>query len=1051
MKSDIVKTEDEDEEETDIMLGGDRDENVASLNMEKESVCPNPASPDSLFIPRRAKLLEKLACKKGSLSEYEKKVRAAMRVDSFGVPPEVSAMFKCTMDIILTNDIEDIAEKKIYATSRIPSVISSDPKENHNVYDMKYRSTWISESPLFENKYPKTIYYEITILKEGNIEAGFRFNSDVTLTVTYMSATGELYNCGKTMPYGYPFRVNDVIGCGLVAPDPCSVYAFFVHNGRPLRHVLCDLPQGSEPIVSIVINSVGCSVKTCFMPLAVCKKPPLSNSLLCALDNPQYFPDVCFCFRESPATILAHKAIIAARCPPLARRCGFSDAKGCPAPVELIILDEDAARFRNLLEFVYSGTVCLNDKVELEELFCLASRVGYDSLVMKCSEVLENPIAKKTDFGLNELLRTAFVGNSTKASHYMKLFIEKGISPKDFLECDPMETLAKLSVTHLDALMINDALCVIKGEMTILSRITVTEPQCVLEKDMYRMLKSAQFTDIQIAVGEKSVMAHRVVIAAMTEYLKGFLQKPFQNPGSSFTDHNTAYSVAREHIVDGCVFSVGYKSPMKNPDLLIGGKKVPLDKLMRDKEGTTLEKVLKTIASENAIVSKSLKYLNDINVKEKLVESKRMTLLGVFEKPDSKYAPVQQCCMCKAFILKSNSASMGACGHITCWSCFENALCAPLHKFGYITMKSYIKAVPDPKCPCHNCSKRISWEKILERFGLSEDDPIEMLCALAGTEKLRNAEVRRTALPVSIKLVEGCGFSIGAFKNYLSFMYSGYNKDVLKAKYVGEINNINRVFPDIRLIAVLRRMASSTSEVTSQNLGSAYWLSNRKFYTPPNMCVDIKVYLLNHFEEFIMKMSRHPNIDEGIFEEANPYVLRVSRERSNFPYAVLYAHYAPSKVSFNINEDAFRAAAVSPEDALIKYYIGKNLGFDDLRERARDVILYNSKVDPAAPKFAKIFGFFGKKYKKETVEEFISIVKARMGANDKSNSCCVCKKSVQDKVKCCSCGRMCCDNFKSRRNCSASLPVVPPEMDWVEGPGTACTVCRKVAIICFLN
>lgn len=1080
-KEEEIMIDDDENEDNDISYYVD-DEIESSLNLEKEEVGSNANGANGangskgFFVSRREKLLAKFPPKPGmsdhgdTLSACEERALGVRLETNFGIDFSSSKQYDASVASFFRNQPKLFVPKTIPGSRKIPVTISNEITTKRFCKNLNEKNEWNTERVINPTAGPDSAYYEVVIEKIGDIRVGYAFECLTRPYIEYLGATGELRNGNRITPYGYPFKPGDTIGCGVIATDDCNVYAYFVHNGRPLHHVLCRAPRSAAPMTSITMAPIGCRMVTRFTVPPTWRGEPLADRLLFALDNPQYFPDVCFCFRNSPATILAHRAIIAARCPPLARRCRFVGAAEPAGPVEFVMLDEDAEVFRRLLRYAYSGRVSVADKGELEELFCLASRVGYESLALRCSECLEKATFIAPNYSMRDLLDRAFGSYSTEKSNYTRLFLEKDISIEDFIEKGVEAVVPRDLVPPSHIRVIADTLNIFKDNAAFMLRKTVAEPPWVLERDIHRMLKSPQFADIRISVGSESFMAHRVILAATGEYFKSLLQKPFvtsRRAGGSAAQES--FCLAQEHTVGDYVFSTRYGSPASNPDLFIGDKPVPLDMFMEQTQDGGADNAIKFFSSDDVSIRGTTESASHAPMIIERIFAAKKAILGIFKKAHQIPNTVERCFLCKAFVFESEMLSMGACHHLICRSCFLNKLCAgatvgaaaaaaasSAGQGAYRTIKDYIQADPNPRCPCGNCSKKISWGKILAYLRVSENDPIGLLYAIAGTEKLRNAEVRREGLPVSLSLTGGSAqkFSPGAFRCYLSYLYSGYNRNALKTKYVWELSNMLEIFPDSQLVAVLRRMAYTQSESTAESLAVSYWLSKQEFYTTKNGGIDVCVYLMNNFEEFVIRFSRYPKMHLDAIREINGYMQRVLSEKEKYPYVVLYAHYTPNKGSLNIDESAFRASSVAPRDALIKYYIGKRLGFEDLRERARGVILDDRRVDPAAPSFVKTFGFFGKKCKREIVEEFVGVVKARMETGRKKGdekACCVCGKNAKEKVKCCVCGRVCCKNFEKEKNCSASLPNVPPEMGWVEAPGIACTLCRKVAIICFLN
>ena len=1008
-----------------------------------------------------------------------------MQQDKFGIPSSFEATVNHYVKIAIFDDAK-LHKKTVSGNTRCFNFpIYSGVASSTSIDTMNYSRTFVADPFTWLNP-PQEMYYEVSVKRIGDVKVGYFFGAQTGISVLYKASTGELQNGHETTPYGYPAKEGDVIGCGLLIKDMCNMWAYFVHNGRPLRYVQCNVKPYSFPCQGLCVDSVDCSLSVDTSQKPGLRGPPLANRLYAALDNPQYFPDVCFCFDGTHDCILAHKAIIAARCPALARRCCFGTGKG--SPVELVAVDEEPASFRRLLEFVYAGVTTVSGKSDLEALFCAASKAGHEALAQRISRMLG--VLDFTVSGvvsLDEVLASAFREEPELAEHYAELFAEKEITERDISERG-VAIMTQAGVLKDHARMIEEAYNWAEMQARHAKMWTVAEPPWVLERDIHKMLHSKLFTDAQLVCGEHAtvVPCHRVMLAAMSDHFKGLLQKNFllcsraRDGGkarggplksqivygfNSSERVSLGETLSQEYTIDDCTFTVVRESPSGTPTLLLGSTLVPLDVFTEVRARVkNVSEAIYVLGVNNFSIEDVRVWLN--NNEEDIpngLSLEKTFKLGVFHKLDTAPYLVQHCYWCWSLLTLSNCVHVGVCEHVMCRPCFIAIFYSTAKTCKSCrTISDFIAQMPHPICPCGLCTKRMTWSKILPYIGLREEDSIETLGALLGTEKLRNADMRRVGLPFTVALPPDCGITSGALRCYLSFLYSGYNKAALKLKHATALRVVTEAFMDNQLETVLKRMATQSTELDTKSLRMAQWAARQPHFQEKDKEIDVGGYMQRNFAEFVLSFSRYAHTDQGILAKADFYARTIPPEMSMFPYVVLYKHYRQEKIFFCLYEAAFRKEHVLPRDALIKYYVARVLGFDDLRERARNVILHNPKVDPASPSFANTFRLINEKDRAEILNEFLDIVRL-LGADPPSadddgtrGSCCCCccvcgNNNNSGKIRCCVCGRPCCNNFKRKNNCSTALPAVPPEMDWVEGPGVSCVLCRKVAVMCYLN
>ena len=560
----------------------------------------------------------------------------------------------------------------------------------------------------------------------------------------------------------------------------------------------------------------------------------INEIVACAFDNPQYFPDVVFVFSMTTDTLFAHKAVLSARSKFF--RMLFAKNPSPKVKVEVIAIDENPILFRKVIQYLYTGNLSIDSKMEAIDIIGLAARYRLTFLAQRAQDAITHEFSSN---GYSLLFSLATLDETTDNvsdiirfmdSVHAKGLTESAIS-KNFNEI-PQEVARRSAISKM-----------MQTNNTMRKRdipFHIAEPAHLFRRDMLWLAENPCFADVSLAVSsdlDREVKCHRFMLSLTSFYFKNVFQSMYaitkqkrkEKLKEEEEEHIRATKATPElqppplpvrapSVVDDSKYTInvcGMKFPRFGNKIKIGTTLIdPASVESLTEIGFPTDAVVWVLLETNLNVNRAADWLLTMAVSEANKAKLRQMISQTLDemkaaqkfggagagagsasgasscssmKEPAKRKELFYCAGCMSLSLMSESTQCNG-GCMLCEDCILE------------TFKKYINTTgasePIPYsigCPVPSCSAAIQFSRVKSILGVTGGLGKSSFRLLIGQRGLARAERMTKRAPFKLVYPEGL-VTVKALKDYVNWLYSGLNGDLAVFKKKTNENIIKTAF-----------------------------------------------------------------------------------------------------------------------------------------------------------------------------------------------------------------------------------------------------------------
>ena len=552
--------------------------------------------------------------------------------------------------------------------------------------------------------------------------------------------------------------------------------------------------------------------------------PPVMDDLMCcsindimgcAFDNPEYFPDVVFVFPMTMETLFAHKAVLSARSKFF--RMLFAKNPSPKVKVEVIAIDENPAYFRKVIQYLYTGGLSIESKMEAIDIIGLAAKYRLAFLAQRAQEAISHDFNSN---GYSILFSLATLYDTTESVAEVIRFMDTAYA-KGFTENTVIRAPDSIPLGVAKRSAINQ----MTHTNTILAKrdtpFYVAEPVHLFRRDMLWLAENPCFADVALAVSsdpDREVKCHRFMLALTSFYFKNVFQSMFVLTKQQRRDKRHEEEFLRAHSADPALqaplvppsqqqqqpkaddsqYTIvldGMKFPRVGTKIKVGPNLIdaasveglmelgfPPDVVVWAllETGLNIERAADWLL--NIIVTDDDKARLRAMISQTLAELKAAHAADAIPPPDKPPAGVpagraakrRQLFYCKSCMALALATGASKCegGCLLCEDCILQ------------TFRKYLSVIrpgePIPHavaCPIPSCSSNIYLYNVKGILGGAEGFTKSSFRPLRGQRGLARAERMMKRAPFKL-VYPGEILSVKALKDYVAWLYSGFDTDL---------------------------------------------------------------------------------------------------------------------------------------------------------------------------------------------------------------------------------------------------------------------------------